>query len=127
MGGPQHVGFWITHVDSRPVASKFLVSNALLKSVLPGLSYHTAQDSAASLDDERVPWASTVEGTVTDDWLQVGQYFLPLHVDEKPVLFPVVSEQVERHSVTETLDVTKVPGRTFEVQLRWFRMWANSK
>jgi len=65
----------------------FLVDNSVLQSEQEGLEFHNVPDFAGGSCQVCVPWGTVIHGTpLGNDWLQVGEYFLPMHLNGVTVL-----------------------------------------
>jgi len=74
----------VPQVDS---AGAYLVDNSHLRSGLPGLELHQTMSLTGNDGCSYVPWGIVIYGTPCDkDWVKMGEFFLPMHVNGVPVL-----------------------------------------
>jgi len=76
---------WPVGASKMPCA--FLVDNSVLQSEQEGLEFHHVPNSSSNSCQVCVPWGTVIHGIpLGNDWLQVGDFFLPMHLNGVVVL-----------------------------------------
>lgn len=99
--------------------STFVVDNSKRNATTRGLAYRTSKDlgAKAAFDDAFAAWGSTVQGVQTgDDWLQVGQWFLPLKLEGVAVVVPELGEDNESKVGPSPMSDAYLEGEASQIQ-----------
>lgn len=88
----QHIGT----DSSQSNVQSFFLDNTVLHARSPGLGYRfMPQIQAKSPENAHAPWGSTVQGvSVNEDWVQVGEQYLPTKLNGHQVLRIVSADSV---------------------------------
>lgn len=77
---------------SEGLPTDHVVDNTLLRATTPGLGYRRSMRLEDTEEAQYAPWGSTVAGVnLGNGWLQMGELYLPMSVNGKQVITPLIS------------------------------------